>query len=67
MSNFQVIVGNIGCVYSGEDREDALSTFNVYVEQSQSGAGRAGGESVTMWKDGDLVREFVGTVDQGEE
>jgi hypothetical protein len=57
---YEVIVGNIGTVVSTHDLEDARSTFNVYVEQSKSGRGRAAGEPVTLMKDGEMMKEFEG-------
>lgn len=57
---YQVIVGNIGTVYGGTDKEDAESNFNVYVEQSKSRSGRVGGEQVTLLKDGELAKEYTG-------
>lgn len=57
---YEVVVGNVGTVYSGPDAQDALSTFNVYVEQSKADQGRAGGEDVTLMRDGEPVREYHG-------
>ena len=50
---YQVIVGNIGTVYDGDCLEKATATYNEYVEQSQSGTGRAGNEEVTLFKSGE--------------
>ena len=41
----QIIVGNIGTVYSGTDAQEAERKFNSYTEQSMFGSGRAGGET----------------------
>lgn len=60
---YQVIVGNIGMVYTGSEEQDALSCFNVYVEQSKSRVGRAGDEAVTMLHGGDIVREYLGAIE----
>lgn len=57
---WEVIVGNIGTVYSGTNGFEANTTFQTYVGQSNSGYGRAGGEDVTLMKDGELHRQFEG-------
>ena len=72
METYTVIVGNIGRVYFGNDKEEAKKEYDEYVNISKQGQGRAGGESVTLfehYKDGsmDVVEDFIGTVDQGEE
>lgn len=66
--HYDVIVGNIGTVYRGYDEQDALSTFNTYVEQSSGKMGpcRAEGEDVTLMKDGEIEREYVGTLHEDE-
>jgi hypothetical protein len=59
---YQVLVGNIGTVYTGKDRSEADRLFAVYVEQSQSLRGRAGGEPVTLFEDNEIIREHEGEV-----
>ena len=56
----QVIVGNIGTVYDGPYGVDADRAFHEYREQSRSGYGRAGGESVTLMCNGEILREHYG-------
>lgn len=63
-NNYTVIVGNIGTVYDGGSKKDALKDFREYVADSQSGRGRAGGESVTLFENGHPVKEFVGENDE---
>lgn len=62
-SQHEVLVGNIGTVYTGRSSAKALATFREYVGQSKTGRGRAGGESVTMFRDGQIVREYHGEND----
>jgi hypothetical protein len=62
-TEYTVVVGNIGNVYSGTDKEDAKSTFNVYVEKSKSNEGRAAGESVTLFAGEEIEREYPGTIE----
>ena len=57
---YEVIVGNIGSVYQGTDAEEAQRKFSVYVKQSESCEGRAGGEEVTLMKDGDIIKTHEG-------
>lgn len=58
--NYTVIVGNIGTVYNGGGKKTALKDYREYVEQSKSGRGRAGGESVTLFEDGFVIKEHIG-------
>lgn len=66
MSNYQVVVGNIGTVYEGGFIDSARDAFAVYKRKSISGSGRAGGEPVTLMKDGEPFEEFLGA-DEPEE
>jgi hypothetical protein len=56
--NYEIIVGNIGSVYSGPSKREANRAFREYVDQSKSGYGRASGEEVTMFCDGETVKEY---------
>jgi len=57
--NHQVIVGNIGVVYSGSDRAEAMRKFDEYKWQSQFGRGRASGEQVTWITDDSIYNEHI--------
>lgn len=59
MSKYEVIVGNIGIVYSGKDFKLACQHYDEYVAQSKSAIGRAGKENVTLMNDGEWEKEFV--------
>jgi len=59
-SKYVVNVGNIGNI-DCESKEDALKTYNEYVQQSKSGYGRASGESVILLEDGEPIKEYFGT------
>jgi hypothetical protein len=63
---YQVIVGNIGTVLDTNDRHEVDSVFETYKAQSESGVGRAGGESVTIMEDGEPVKEHVGSNDNND-
>ncbi len=60
MDRFQVIVGNIGTVYSGDDYEVARAKYESYVTDSREGYGRAGGEDVVLMADDEIEREHHG-------
>jgi hypothetical protein len=57
---YEVLVANIGMVWSGGSRRDAYQMYDNYTRQSGSGYGRAGGETVTLLLDGVIIREFRG-------
>lgn len=57
---FQVIVGNIGTVYTGNSYTQAMAKFTAYVKQSISGTGRASGESVIVLHNGEPQHEHLG-------
>ncbi len=57
---YSVIVGNIGHVYVGENLQEANKSWSEYKRQSKEGYGRAGKEGVSMWCNGEIMREFAG-------
>lgn len=63
-NDWQVVVGNIGTVYEGTNGFEALKTFRSYVKDSRTGYGKASGETVTMFKNGEIHRDYIGTIDQ---
>ncbi len=59
-SNYEVIVGNIGTVYSGSNRKEAERIYNNWRKNRSSY--RASDEPVTMMVNGDIQKEsIVGT------
>ena len=62
ITEHEVIVGNIGSVYCGEDEAEAKRTFDSYVTDSKANYGRAAGEDVTMMTAGEPVAEYFGTL-----
>lgn len=60
MSNYQVVVGNIGKVYSGGEEGEARAAFENYKQKSMSGTSRAAFEDVTLFKDSQLVESVNG-------
>lgn len=69
-NEFEVVCGNIGSVYNGDDKTEADRIFDTYVEQSNSGVGRAGGEDVTMFRhypaDCMIIKEHFGSNSQND-
>jgi hypothetical protein len=56
---YEVIVGNIGKVHEGFSYRKALDTFFDYVKKSSENYGRAAGEEVTLWKDGEIIKDYI--------
>jgi hypothetical protein len=64
---WEVIVGNIGSVYSGTDETLARATFATYKQNSIDNYGRAAGEDVTLMRNDEPVEEFFGTLGESNE
>lgn len=60
---YEVIVGNIGKVYSGHSSVEANETYQEYADMSERGFGRAGNESVTLLKNDEIVIEHTGKIE----
>lgn len=58
-SEYDVIVGNIGTIYTGSSEADARTIYADYVQTSIAGFGRAGNEPVTLMKDGEISEEHT--------
>ena len=69
MSNvkYEVIVGNIGTVYLGSNLVAAKAIWGEYTLRAKANYGRAAGESVAFFEDGELVRELISSVDNEQE
>jgi len=55
---YEVIVSNIGRVYSGHDEEDAKGWYEEYVALHCSPHSRCRGAEVTLWEDDEPVKSF---------
>ena len=64
MSEYQVLVGNIGTVLVTNNRNDAVKVYGEYKKLSLSEFGRAGGEDVTLFCDNEIMYEHQGTINQ---
>jgi hypothetical protein len=62
-AKYEVLVGNIGMVWSEEtlqsEESRAVHEFNDWVARSQREFGRASGEAVTLFKDGEILKEYT--------
>jgi hypothetical protein len=63
---FQVIVGNVGTVYDGDNFMESRVTAKRYVEMSKAGEGRCADESVTLMEDGEIIAEHEPATAEGE-
>ena len=61
---YETVVGNVGTVYIGGCHRFAEEAFTTYVRQSKTGNGRAGGEDVTILRNGNIIAEYIGTIAQ---
>lgn len=60
---YEVLVGNLGVVYGGDSKPFAVSVFEEYVKASKYCIGRSCGEDVTLFEEGEPIREYKGTLD----
>jgi hypothetical protein len=59
MSEYQVVVGNIGTVHTGRNLRQAAQVWRSYRHGSMAGDGRGAGEPVTLFHNGEIVREWA--------
>ena len=61
---YQVIAGNIGEVYSGDDPIEANRVYGIYKRDSIANYGRVAGEPVCKMEDGEPVPgyDYPGTL-----
>ncbi len=67
MATHSVVVGNIGMVTHTGTYAESEKAFSEYRKQSVTEYGRAAGESVTWFRDGEIYKEHVGKIDKGRE
>ena len=61
MKRYQVIVGNVGQVYDGNNKREALKAYKYYVRQSMERTSMwTEGEPVTMFSNGKITAEYFG-------
>lgn len=59
MAWFSVVVGNVGTVYDGNDLAEAQRDYEAYCTASQRRQGRAAGEAVTLFANGEITAEYL--------
>jgi hypothetical protein len=58
---YELVVGSLGSVFKGADKDIAYSHYFYYVESSRSGITRAAGEAITLFHNEEVVAyEFQG-------
>lgn len=65
---YEVVVGNIGTVYSGAGKHAAMESYERYVAMSKDGwiKTRASGEPVTLFENGEIIAEYHPTAVEPE-
>lgn len=66
-TKFQVVVGNIGTVYSGNNYQGALCKFRNYVALSKLTRGPVAGENVTLLHNDEIREEYTGSLEINSE
>ena len=61
-SNYQVVVGNVGTI-DYTSKKLANDCYTTYVTMSKQNITSAAGESVTLFKDGEIIQEHIGVND----
>jgi len=57
--DYSITVDNVGEVFGPvTNGAQALREYGDWIASSKTGKGRAGGESVTLWRDGEPWREY---------
>ena len=59
---YQVVVGNIGTIYDGNNYVTAMSNYSKYVDASKNNYGRAAGENVILMRDNEPMVEYFGDI-----
>jgi hypothetical protein len=56
---FSLTVSNVGAVLRDAGKRDAYKAFREYCETVDSDKGRMSGETVTIWQDGEPIKEYA--------
>lgn len=59
---YEVIVSNVGKVLEGNNAFKANSAYHTYVGLSKRNEGRVAGETITLFRNGEVVKEFTGSL-----
>lgn len=63
-NQWETIIGNIGTIYSGTNGFQAIKEYNQGIRLSKGNCSRASGEPVTLLKNGEIYKEYLGTLTQ---
>ena len=55
---YEVLVGNIGTVYSGNDYIEALNCYSLYEERRLESSSRCYNESILLFVNGEIEKEI---------
>lgn len=66
IDRFEIIVGNVGTVYTGNNRVEAENEYRECCAMVDQPYGRASGEDVTFMMDGDIHEEYQSKAPQME-
>ena len=58
MITFTLVVGGIGIVYDGESQSEAKRQFRLFMAESKTAGSRSSGESVTLFKNYEIIKEY---------
>jgi hypothetical protein len=61
---YEVLVGNVGTVLTTNSLRQAQGVYRDYVAASKAGVGRAAGEAVGLFCDGEPIREYESESDR---
>ena len=64
-NTYSVLVGNVGDIKC-ENMKKALTIFSLYVADSKSPGLRASGENVTLLRNDEPFKEYIGAIEQME-
>ena len=55
---YRLVVGGLGKVYDGESTSEAMRRFRMFVVQSKTAGSGSAGESVTLFKNYEIIKEY---------
>ena len=59
MAQWEVVVGNVGTVFSGTNGAEAMREYGRSKDSANTQGGRDGGEIVTLFRDGEIHHEHT--------
>jgi len=64
---WDLVVGNVGTFRYGSNGFEAVRDYNDYVRMSKDNYGRVSGETVILFRDGEVYREYLGILEVCDE